>query len=298
MQRGFPGSATPLARTFCVLLAVIALPVQAATMSAEANTCGGFNADSKTDATAFASVGSTGCSLGAWGNASAIASEFGVGASAESYHVGGGGGVTYGLATVDTTFLIQGPGSSPIPVSLNLLVDGGFGGGYNANESSGRKVRFEYRVSASSSSFAYAFSEFGEVGEIVTAGVPVGFAFGNLAYGGTACLQTGCQIESPVMMLYPNVQHSFRMRIRASVEVFTGPGYGTAEFINTFYFPLGVDVFDLPDGYTADIVGLNVVNNRVVVPGGGEVPEPGTFSLMGASIAFVAVLRSRKNVSR
>jgi len=70
-------------------------------------------------------------------------------------------------------------------------------------------------------------------------------------------------------------------------------GSATIDFLHTFGFPSDRPVFNLPDGYTAN-AGNYLVNNRLVgaAPVASEVPEPGTLTLVGMSIAGLVVRRS------
>jgi hypothetical protein len=98
----------------------------------------------------------------------------------------------------------------------------------------------------------------------------------------------------------PNFQRrntliAFTMGISAETAGF-GDAYMSANYFNTLYFPKDGPVFDLSGGYSADIYGLNVVNNRVVLPQepGGEVPEPSTYGMVAAGLALAGFLKRRR----
>ena len=280
-----------------VIASLTATPARAATTyTALGSAAGGagYAYDQKTSGTANADTGYVfnNPALGAYARGSGIASQFGVGAGAElSVFWFGSAAQSEGRGRVDTEVVFTGPVTGDlIPVSVNLHVDGGFGGGYNAEQSSLREIMLSMAL--------YSGNTFGRVGERVIGGVPTPILEGPLAPSGLACLTaSGCAVQSPVFFVPANVPVAFWMQILAFVE--SGYGVASASFENTFYFPLGQDVFNLPDGYTADMPGLSVYSNRVVLPNtGGEVPEPGTLALMGASLAGAAILRRRRNLSR
>lgn len=72
-----------------------------------------------------------------------------------------------------------------------------------------------------------------------------------------------------------------------------------ADFSNTLEFPTGIDVFNLPDGYTVN-AGDYLVNNRFIDPNVvvGQVPEPSSLALLsiglGAFLGIRPLTRRRK----
>ncbi len=88
-----------------------------------------------------------------------------------------------------------------------------------------------------------------------------------------------------------------------SLQAWVGMAFdatGWADASNTLYFPLEGPVFNLPEGYSAIIYGMNVENNRVVgldPPPGGEIPEPGTMLLAAAGLLALGTARLRRHGS-
>jgi len=78
-----------------------------------------------------------------------------------------------------------------------------------------------------------------------------------------------------------------------------GSGNGSSastDFLDTFGFVTGKDLFKLPDGFTANSVTSFIVNNRFTPAGSpeSEVPEPGTYALMVAGLALLAFVQRRR----
>ena len=81
------------------------------------------------------------------------------------------------------------------------------------------------------------------------------------------------------------------MRLTGRTYVNSG-STATLDFLHTFGFPSDRPVFNLPDGYTAN-AGDYLVNNRFVGAAAppAAVPEPGTLTLVGMTIAGLLVRR-------
>jgi hypothetical protein len=76
------------------------------------------------------------------------------------------------------------------------------------------------------------------------------------------------------------------------------PGNANVDFANTLLFPIGVDVFDLPAGYTVNNPEAYIFNNRFIPP--NATPLPSTFVLFGSGLSVLGLLswrRKRKNAA-
>lgn len=113
-------------------------------------------------------------------------------------------------------------------------------------------------------------------------------------FGGTGTIAPGgAGFESPLTTVTAIASVG---DVPFSLTLFTGafsvgPGSSArADFFGTLEFPTGIDVFNLPDGYTAN-AGNYLVNNRFVDPNAVGVPEPTTVLLLAAGLAGLMVQR-------
>src|SRR5262249_38499588 len=183
-------------------------------------------------------------------------------------------------ATYSDTVVFSGPGSDPIGVSLNLNFDGAL--------FSNNVLRATLDASAS------------------IAGVSIGSVFlttqdGLLsicdnAFGGFDCampldaINTTLTTSSILVPVNTPVTISLSFFVADSI-VFNQ--FGEALFLDTFGLVGGGPVFNLPDGFTAN-VGDYLVNNRFISQGPTPVPEPTTLALVGVGI----VLKARRSYNR
>jgi hypothetical protein len=66
--------------------------------------------------------------------------------------------------------------------------------------------------------------------------------------------------------------------------------FAISDFLTSLEFPTGIDVFNLPPGYTAN-AGDYLVNNRFVGTPQAAVPEPATWLLLGTALLGLMVRR-------
>jgi len=130
---------------------------------------------------------------------------------------------------------------------------------------------------------------FGEYNDIAD-GAGRSFTYaGSLGPVPGTVLRSGISV-TPLFSVPVGVPIDMWLSLSGSVEQI-GDAVGAVYAMDTLYFPLSGPVFNLPDGYTATIVGLNVEDNRVVR---GTVPEPGSLALLGLGLAGLGLSRRRK----
>ncbi len=190
-------------------------------------------------------------------------------------------------AAFSDTVTFTGPAAT-VPVSLNL----NFGGDVNSTHEALAEIRADAIINnILVGHFEKTISQ-GLVSSCTTtffgAVVDCGTVFTEPVFGRI----TTSPIMVPVGVLVP-----FDIFLRAD----TGAGgIGTsafARFLDSLDLPTGIDVFNLPDGFTADAPDSFIVNNRFVPPaadGVGAVPEPSSMLLVASVFGLLAMLRRRR----
>jgi PEP-CTERM motif len=197
----------------------------------------------------------------------ARASADGLGAFASVVQLGGSGVTSYAIARVDSQFMITGA-DGVVDASLNLVLSS------TASGTPGTSIFIE----------AGLFG-FGEVGQSPTNGA-LSQRNGGLWLPDVDC--SDCAITSKTISLQTNTWLDFLLLLR--VESIASNGQIDA--MNTLSFPSTGFVFNLPEGYSATIDGMNVVDNRLVVT--SAVPEPSSVALVSLGLLGLVRLRRRR----
>jgi hypothetical protein len=115
----------------------------------------------------------------------------------------------------------------------------------------------------------------------------------TLSSGATNSPVIDTTLTSGAIILPTNTNLVVTMFLEGSVVASDnfGPGSASAEvnFLNTMSFPTVGPVFILPEGFTANSISGNIVNNQFVVP------EPATFWLFGSGLAGLVRIARKKS---
>src|SRR5262249_15621840 len=76
------------------------------------------------------------------------------------------------------------------------------------------------------------------------------------------------------------------------------PQFAEADAAHTFELPIGVDILDLPPGFTFNAPDWFIVNNRFLPPDETAVPEPATALMLLIGLAGLGALRCRQRLAR
>jgi PEP-CTERM motif len=199
------------------------------------------------------------------GSVEATASDAGLGTAATLTHFCCSTSSSSGAQSrVDTRLRISGPAGT-VPVSLNLVLD--------SNSSPGAAISIGAQQFGSGSISVRQDGSFGQLNNGVLIPTP-------------DC--DGCLITTKTVNLNTNVDHFFRLQL--NTQVISGTGDYTGAVDAFLGFPTDGFVFNLPEGYTASIEGMGVVDNRWI----SAVPEPGSQALLVLGLLGVAARLHRR----
>ncbi len=220
--------------------------------------------------------------------ANAFASFGGVGAGSNSATTSGTDvpiQITANAVFSDTLTFSKTNPSAPnqFPVSLNLAFDG---------------VVNSAAVNGSASALVDVFIGFlgTSILEFIHSGTGAFTVLNPHGLGGTGVIAPGAGGFSTVLTTpqqLASVGNVF-FSLQLLTQVFTSNvgSSAVADFSNTLEFPTGIDVFNLPAGYTVN-AGNYLVNNRFIDPNAvNQVPEPSTLAM--AALAIVGMGRAMR----
>jgi hypothetical protein len=184
-----------------------------------------------------------------------------------SEQVGGGVASQAGFSVDDLVFSAPGGTTlSTIPVALNLAVTGKLATSGIAD--------VEWRLLAEG---MLGFDYLTEVGSDTNHGqTAIGFTSGGESTGAGTDTVDGV-MTSDVFNLPVGAPISFTLLLEVNGFGENGGSFH-ADFLDSVDFPIGANVFNLPDGFTANAPSMFISDNRFVPTGG--VPEPSTWAMM------------------
>jgi hypothetical protein len=224
------------------------------------------------------------------GASQAFASVGHVGASGNSVAFQGLIPVSFGgRASYTDTVTFSGPGTAPVPVSINLS----FGGILNtALQGTAGVVAFA-AIDGARAGLLTAVSTNGIAGLTCSTSF-AGLICGGIVLGGESAAG---HLRSQTVFVPVGVPVAIFLQIESLTSVNAQGASARSEFSNSLDFELDGNLFNLPDGYTANSPTSFIVDNRFT-PLVTAVPEPESVALLAFGLAAIGLVRRRQGFSR
>ena len=95
-----------------------------------------------------------------------------------------------------------------------------------------------------------------------------------------------------------NTPVALQIQLQAGAGSFDLGGVASVDFGSSLDFPIGVPLFNLPDGYTANDSDKFILHNQFQPPSASGVPEPATWPVVLIVIAALIWQRNRRRARR
>lgn len=190
-----------------------------------------------------------------------------------------------GEATYTDTVTFSGTGTDPIPVSINLQ----FAGTLNSTTDAGASVQGSVVIAGTQAGLLRAGSHNGLTG--CTTNTFIGAVCGpNLVAAGA--------VHSNLVLVPLNTPVQIQLLLSVGADAGNVGASAASEFSNSLDFAVGMDLFNLPDGFTVNSETSFIVGNRFLPPA-AAVPEPSVAALLVLGLAgLFYVTRRRRSVER
>jgi hypothetical protein len=171
-----------------------------------------------------------------------------------------------------------------VPVSLNLVFDGDI----STTIGGGAQITFSVLINSSTVGFFDRRESNGVLFSCTS-------TFGNTGGACDVVLAGGSHsVVSATTVVPLNTPVSLFLDLEVAGFASSAGATGGADFGHSFDFPLGTDLFNLPQGVTVDEPDTFVTDNRFAPGGPSPVPEPASIAILALGLCVFGMKRLAK----